>query len=146
VGIALTEETLEHVYAAELWRVKGELLLGKARTATRRKTAIDSLADAAQQCFRRALKIARRQEARSLELRSAMSLVRLTTWRGGSRTARTLLRSLVASFTEGFDTKDLQDAQMLLGGPGSTIEPTKVAGEPRGRNAMARNRSVVSDA
>jgi len=116
-GIALTEETLEHVYAAELWRVKGELLLGKARTATKRTAAIDSLADAAQQCFRRALKIARSQEARSLELRSAMSLVRLSSWRGGSPRARTLLRSLVASFTDGFDTKDLRDAQTLLNGP-----------------------------
>ena len=48
-GIALTEETLEHVYSAELWRVKGELLLGKARAATKGKAAIDSLADAAQQ-------------------------------------------------------------------------------------------------
>ena len=117
-GIALSEETLEHVYAAELWRIKGELLLGKARTATKRKAAIDSLVDVAQQCFRRALKIARSQEARSLELRSATSLVRLSKWRGGSDHARTLLRSLVESFTEGFDWKDLQDAQTLLNGPG----------------------------
>ena len=62
------------------------------------------------------MKIARSQEARSLELRSAMSLVRLSEWRGGSHHARTLLRSLVASFTEGFDTKDLRDAKTLLDG------------------------------
>jgi AAA ATPase domain len=117
-GIALSEETLERVYAAELWRVKGELLLGKARTANRRnKAAIDSLVGATQQCFRRALKIARSQEARSLELRCAMSLTRLSGWRKGSHEAPALLRSLVASFTEGFDTKDLQDAQALLDSP-----------------------------
>ena len=117
-GIALSEATLDRVYAAELWRVKGELLLGKARTANRRKkAAIDSLVGAAQQCFRRALKIAQSQEARSLELRCAMSLTRLSRWRTGSHDAPALLRSLVASFTEGFDTKDLQDAQALLNSP-----------------------------
>jgi len=116
-GIALTEKTLEHVYAAELWRVKGELLLGKARTtAKRNKVAIDSLVDAADRCFRRALKTARSQEARPLELRAAMSLVRASGSRRGSSNARTLLRSLVACFTEGFDTKDLQDANTLLNG------------------------------
>ena len=91
-GIALTEETRERVYAAELWRIKGELLFG-------------------------ALRIARSQEARSLELRSTMSLVRLSRWRKGCHHALAQLRSLVASFTEGFDTKDLQDARVLLSDP-----------------------------
>jgi adenylate cyclase len=118
-GIALTEKTLEHVYAAELWRVKGELFLGKARTTTKTsKAAIDPLVEAADRCFRRALKIARSQHARSLELRTAMSLVRVSGSRRGSQNARALLRSLVASFTEGFDTKDLRDANTLLNGPG----------------------------
>jgi predicted ATPase len=114
-GIALSEATLEHVFAAELWRVKGELLLGKAQIVKRRQRAgADSLVGTAQQSFRRALKIARSQEARSLELRSAMSLTRLSRSRTGSREAGRLLRSLLASFTEGFDTKDLKEAQALL--------------------------------
>jgi adenylate cyclase len=118
-GLALTEKTPEHVYAAELWRVKGELLLGKARsTPKRNKAAIDSLVEAADRCFRRALKIARSQEARSLELRAAMSLVRAPGSRRGSQSARALLRSLVASFTEGLDTKDLRDATTLLNDAG----------------------------
>ena len=131
-GIALTEATLDRSYAAELWRVKGELLLGKARIAKNRQRAgTGSLVDVAQRCFRRALKIARSQEARSLELRSAMSLTRLSAWRGGSHNAHLLLRSLVASFTEGFDTKDLKDAKALLNGPETRPRATrKVQGRP----------------
>lgn len=118
-GIGLTETSLERFYAAELWRVKGELLFGKARSANGRKRAVGGrLVEAARQCFRRALEIAGQQEARSLALRSAMSLTRLSKWRGGSHDARDLLRSLVASFTEGFDTKDLTDAKALLSEPG----------------------------
>jgi hypothetical protein len=51
-----------------------------------------------------------------------MSLVRVSGSRRGSSNARTLLRSLVASFTEGFDTKDLQDANTLLSGPGPRFQ------------------------
>jgi adenylate cyclase len=71
-------------------------------------------ADAAERCFRRALDIARQQETASLALRTAMSLTRLS--RGGDkgREARHLLRSIYASFTEGFDTKDLEEAKALL--------------------------------
>ena len=115
-GIVLSEKTVERVYAAELWRVKGELLLGKARTTPKsNRAAIDSVVEAADRCFRRALKIARTQEARSLELRTAMSLVRASGSRRGSQNARALLRSLIAS-TEDFDTKDLRDANALLNG------------------------------
>lgn len=118
-GIGLTETSLERFYAAELWRVKGELLFGKARSANGRKRAVGGqLVEAARQCFRRALEIAGQQEARSLALRSAMSLTRLSKWRGGGHDARDLLSSLVASFTEGFDTKDLTDAKALLSEPG----------------------------
>jgi DNA-binding winged helix-turn-helix (wHTH) protein len=114
-GFAITEAVREHLYAAELWRIKGDLLLGKARGATRRKTTeVSALADAARHCFRRARAIARKQQARALELRSLMSLARLSEWRDSSRTARRLLRALLASFTEGFDTKDLQEAKAIL--------------------------------
>jgi adenylate cyclase len=114
-GIRLTETNLERVYAAELWRVKGELLLEKAETSKHSKgTAARQMVDAAQQCFHRALEIARKQEAGSLALRSAMSLTRRAGRLGGAREARALLRSLYTSFTEGFDTKDLKEAKALL--------------------------------
>ena len=69
--------------------------------------------DAARECFERALEIAGKQEAASLALRIAMSLVRLPMRHAAAREARTRLRS----FVEGFDTKDLQDTKALLGEP-----------------------------
>ena len=108
-GLGLSETPDEHVYAAELWRVKGELLVGKSRTA--RGAARTRMVAAARQCLHRALEIARTQDARSIELRTAMSLVRLP---ARDDEAPERLRTLYASFTEGFDTKDLQDARALL--------------------------------
>ena len=105
-GIALADATPECFYAAELWRVKGELLLGTAPTAKREK--------AARECFQRALEIARGQAALSLELRSAMSLARVEMRQSTAHEDRERLRSLYASFTEGFDTRDLRDARALL--------------------------------
>jgi len=119
-GIELAVHTLERLYVAELWRVKGELIAGKRRLSKRRRgPATTREADAAVTCVRRALEIARQQGARSLELRSAMSLTRLSMGSEGEQEARDLLRSVRAAFTEGFDTKDLEEAQTLLGGPTS---------------------------
>ena len=113
-GIALSEASHERAYIAELWRVKGELLLGKAGTErkTRSGGAVRS-ADAGR-CFHRALEIAQAQEARSLALRSAISLARLARRHGGAGEARAQLRSIYDSFTEGLDTRDLQEAKALL--------------------------------
>lgn len=113
-GIELCETNLERVYTAELWRIKGELLYGRARTATTAKHKSPRVVDAADQCFQRALEIARHQEARSLELRSAMSLVRLAPTPERMRDALKVLRAVYASFSEGFDTRDLRDAKALL--------------------------------
>jgi predicted ATPase len=63
-----------------------------------------------------ALDVARRQEAKSLELRAAMSLGRLWQQQGKRREARLLLADVYGWFTEGFDTADLQEAQALLEG------------------------------
>jgi DNA-binding winged helix-turn-helix (wHTH) protein len=116
-GIAMTKESVERVFAAELWRMKGELLLGRARRANRRANTPPPRAEAeAEQCFRRALEIAREQEAASLALRAAMSLARSSGARNGGREATELLRSAYAAFTEGFDTKDLAEARALLHG------------------------------
>jgi predicted ATPase len=114
-GIALGETTREQVYAAELWRVKGELLLGKAfRVKGGKRAEAGGMSDVAEKCLRRALEIARQQEARSLALKAAMSLARLCVGGAAHQEARELLRSLYASFTEGFDTKDLKDAKAIL--------------------------------
>ena len=114
-GIALVATTCESVYAAELWRIKGELLLGKGRRPTGGRAAAGGrVTEAAGKCFRRSLEIAGAQEARSLALRSAMSLARVSVGHDGVREARQLLRTIYASFTEGFDTADLRSAKALL--------------------------------
>jgi predicted ATPase len=68
----------------------------------------------AETCFHQALDIARRQQAKSLELRAAMSLARLWQQQGKRDAARELLAPVYGWFTEGFDTADLQEAKALL--------------------------------
>ena len=65
-------------------------------------------------CFQRSLDVARRQEAKSLELRAAMSMSRLWQQQGKRQEAYDLLAPIYHWFTEGFDTADLQDARALL--------------------------------
>jgi predicted ATPase len=109
-GLRALEEALqwvqrngEHLYEAEVYRIKGELLL---------KRHVPDPA-AAEQCFQRALQVARQQEAKSWELRAAMSLSRLWLQKGRDDDARELLMPVFGWFTEGFDTADLQDARAL---------------------------------
>jgi predicted ATPase len=64
--------------------------------------------------LQRALDVARRQEAKSLELRAAMSLARLWQEQGKRAEAHALLAPIYSWFTEGFDTADLQEAKALL--------------------------------
>ena len=89
---------------AEAHRLQGILLLRRV------------IPDAAQAeaCFQQALAIARRQEAKSLELRAAMSLSRLWQQQGKRAEARQLLAPVYGGFTEGFDTADRQEAKALL--------------------------------
>jgi predicted ATPase len=68
----------------------------------------------AEACFRKALDIARRQQAKSLELRAAMSLSRLWQQQGKQEEAHQLLTEIYGWFTEGFDTADLKEAKILL--------------------------------
>ena len=70
----------------------------------------------AETCFQRALDVARRQEAKSLELRAAMSLSRLWQQQGKRAEAYALLAPVYGWFTEGFDTADLQEAKVVLEG------------------------------
>ncbi len=93
----------ERTWEAELYRLKGELLL------------MQGGADAeAEGCFQQALEVSRRQEAKSLELRAATSMARLWQQQGKRKEAHTLLRDVYDWFTEGFDTADLKDARALL--------------------------------
>src|SRR5262249_39220887 len=68
----------------------------------------------AEACFQQAIGIARRQQAKSLELRAVMSLSRLWQQHGKKEAARQLLAEIYGWFTEGFDTKDLQEAKALM--------------------------------
>jgi predicted ATPase len=68
----------------------------------------------AEACFLKAIDIARKQQAKSLELRAVMSLSRLWQQQGKTTEARQMLADIYNWFTEGFDTKDLQEAKALL--------------------------------
>jgi len=89
---------------AEVCRLQGVLLLKQTKTPQ----------EEAETSLRRALDLARRQEAKSLELRAAMSLARLWQQQGKRQDAHDLLAPVYDWFTEGFDTADLQDAKTLL--------------------------------
>ena len=91
-------------YQGRVHRIKGELLLTQ-------DTPDEQQAEA---CFQNALKVARGQSAKSLELRAAMSLSRLWQRQGKKTEARQLLAEIYGWFTEGFDTADLKQAKTLL--------------------------------
>jgi len=103
-ALELTERTAERCWQAEVNRIKGELLLASSS---------DSYADS-ESCFSRALDIARRQQAKSWELRTAINLARLWDQQGKVNEARKMLGGTYGWFTEGFDTSDLKEAQALL--------------------------------
>ena len=88
----------------EAYRLQGELLL---------RHAVPEVAQA-EACFQQALTVARRQQAKSWELRAAMSLSRLWQCQGKRAEAYDLLAPISGWFTEGFDTADLQEAKDLL--------------------------------
>jgi class 3 adenylate cyclase/predicted ATPase len=106
IGEAITtvETTKERWFEAEANRIAGEiaLLLPEPDVAK------------AEACFERALAVARKQQAKSWELRAAMSMARLWRDQGKWQQARELLAPVYGWFTEGFDTRDLKEAKALL--------------------------------
>jgi predicted ATPase len=142
-ALAFVDKTGERFYEAELYRLKGTLTLqsqashgqvsSKSRTSPEQvsqdsrtsqgeseppspqpltpSTQAEAEAEA---CFLKAIEIARQQQAKSLELRAATSLARLWQQQGKQAEAHNLLLHVYAWFTEGFDTKDLQEAKALL--------------------------------
>jgi predicted ATPase len=103
-ALAAADEHDNRAFEAEMHRLKGELLLRQH----------DSHTAEAQLCFERAIEIARRQSAKSWELRATMSLARLLAKQGRRDEARAMLAEIYGWFTEGFDTADLKDAKALL--------------------------------
>ena len=101
-ALRIVERTGERWFAAELNRRKGQLLLRQGHT------------EAAEELYRKALGIAREQEAKLWELRTALSLARLRRDQGRRAEARELLAPVYGWFTEGFDTPDLREAKTLL--------------------------------
>ena len=132
----MADETGERWYEADLYRLKGTLTLQSQVQGPKSKVeeslqsevrspaseipstqhlAPNTQAEAeAEACFHKAIKIARNQQAKSLELRSVMSLSRLWRQQGKKDEARQMLAEVYGWFTEGFDTKDLQEAKVLL--------------------------------
>jgi len=103
-ALALVDNTGERWYEPELHRLKGELLLQQSE---------DNQAEA-ESCYHHALDIARNQQAKSFELRTATSMARLWQQQGKRQEAHNLLAPVYSWFTEGFDTADLIDAKTLL--------------------------------
>ena len=101
-ALQIAEKIGERWLDAELYRQKGQLLLRQGH------------AEAAEELYRKALGIAREQQAKLWELRAAVSLSRLRRDQGRRAEARDLLAPVYGWFTEGFDTPDLKEAKKLL--------------------------------
>jgi predicted ATPase len=101
-AVLIVERTGERWFAAELNRLKGQLMLRQGHS------------DAAEELYRKALSIAEEQEAKLWELRASVSLARLRRDQGRRAEARNLLAPVYGWFTEGFDTPDLKQAKALL--------------------------------
>jgi class 3 adenylate cyclase/tetratricopeptide (TPR) repeat protein len=102
-GLAIAEKNDDRFQEAELYRLQGELLLADSSDEA-----------AAEDCFRRAIETARRQQSRAWELRASMSLARLWQRQGRRDEARAMLAAVYGTYTEGFTTPDLVDAKALL--------------------------------
>jgi predicted ATPase len=126
-GLALLAEALDGMgrtgdcyYEAELYRMKGELTLQKFQVLGSKFQVPSSTqpptpsTQEAEGCFHKAIEVARKQQAKSLELRAVTSLARLWQRQGKRDDARQMLAEVYIWFTEGFDTKDLQEARALL--------------------------------
>jgi tetratricopeptide (TPR) repeat protein len=126
-ALRLVEKNDERFYEAEVYRIKGELTLQKEARGWRLESGPSSpqvsslkpqvslvVAREAEGYFLKAIDIAQKQQAKSLELRASTSLARLWQQQGKQREAHQRLAEVYMWFTEGFDTKDLQEARALL--------------------------------
>jgi predicted ATPase len=150
-ALSLVSRTDDHWWEAELYRLKGELLLQveefkegipmqkRERLIKGKEQKADSLSSLllapgvqikkeAEMCFQRALSVARQQQAKSLELRAAISLARLWRRQNKAKEAKSLLSEVYNWFAEGFETTDLCEAQSLL----SKLRQATTASSPGG--------------
>jgi predicted ATPase len=116
---ARCDSTGEHFAEAELYRVKGQLVLQPGARSpesalTNPQPSTPNPQDEAEACFLKAMTIARQQGAKLWELRAVMSLSRLWRQQGKKKKARQILVDVYGCFTEGFDTTDLQEARDLV--------------------------------
>jgi predicted ATPase len=102
-ALALVRRNGEGFYEAEIHRFRGELLLAQGGDLVE-----------VERCYQQAVEVARRQAARSWELRATMSLARLLSQQGRAEKARRSLADIYGWFSEGFDTADLKEARALL--------------------------------
>jgi predicted ATPase len=102
-ALAFAEQSGESFFEAEIHRLRGELLLKSEAPHAE-----------VEDCFHQAIRVAQRQQAKSLELRAVMSLARLWQKQGKREEARQILAEIYGWFTEGFETADLQEAKALL--------------------------------
>jgi predicted ATPase len=119
----IAERTGETFYLAELYRLKGEIVQhlfqpskeeSSACSVSHPQLSTSAVSADAEGCFRRAIEVARHQQAKSLELRATTSLARLLAKQGRRDEARRMLAEIYNWFTEGFDTADLKDAKARL--------------------------------
>jgi predicted ATPase len=117
-ALATVEKTGERWCEAELYRLKGQLTLqqfqvsgSKFQVEDSPASNVQSLESEAEECFLKAIAIARKQHAKSLELRAVMSLSRLWQQQGKKEEARQMLAEIYGWFAEGFDTVDLQERE-----------------------------------
>jgi predicted ATPase len=110
-ALANVDKNNEHFWEAEIYRLKGEMLLMQHRDKDSAPSAPYTEVEA---CFCQAIDVARRQEAKSFELRATASLCRLWQTQGKRAEAHVLLAPIYGWFTEGLDTVDLIEAKALL--------------------------------
>jgi class 3 adenylate cyclase/tetratricopeptide (TPR) repeat protein len=120
-ALAAADQSSGRAGEAEAYRLKGELTLqqfqvsgSKFQVQESPKSDVRSPESEAEEYFQKAIAVARKQQAKSLELRAVMSLAHLWQQQGKQHEARNMLSEICNWFTEGFDTKDLQEAKALL--------------------------------
>jgi hypothetical protein len=119
-ALRLVDKNDERLYEAEVYRIRGELTLQKFQVsgskfqATDLRSLIPAARTEAEDYFLKAIEIAQRQQAKSLELRATTSLAHLWQQQGKRGEAHQMLSEIYNWFTEGFDTKDLREAKALI--------------------------------
>jgi len=109
-AFAAVSKNDDRYYEAELYRIKGALTLAQSKV----QGPTSNVEEEAEECFLKAIEVAQKQQAKSLELRATVSLARLWQHQGKQHEAHRMLSEVYNWFTEGFDTKDLQEAKALL--------------------------------